>query len=462
MRVKEQLKYVAQAAFSNLKAFLRLESNDIQPELSLSKEIAPYQRAGFLILAVFLAVGFFWGVLAPIEGAAVASGKVVVSTNRKKVQHLEGGIVAAIHVKEGDVVETGQPLVDLMDTKAESRHLTIEYNLIASYARVARLVAERDNKQTLSFDWPEVSPEVAARIPELRKQEMEIITYRRNEVMLKRRTLDQQIQQHKNDVAGLKKQKRNLQSKLKLSRDRLNIAQKLRKDQLFSQDEYLTLQMQQTEYKGQLEQVETQVQNLEEEIKSKRIAYEDVLNQYQKMVVEELQRANEELQTYREQRRELGDVLGRTQIKASQAGIINGMKVTNIGQVIAPGEVLMEIVPQDDSLIIEARVKPQDIDSVYIGQKAKIILVPYRTRYMPKIMAELQTISADAFLDERTNENYYTARLTIEKKYLDLLEDVQLYPGMPTEVFLVTRSRSMFAYLLDPIRQSFRHAFREE
>ncbi len=449
-------------AGEGLKTFLSLESDNDQMSLNLGKEIAPFYKAGWMIVLVFVTISILWGVMAPLEGAAVATGKVIVSGNRKKVQHLEGGIIAAIHVKEGQTVSANEPLVDMMDTQAKSRHLTIEHNLLAMTARVTRLLAERDNKPKLTFEWPKVSKEVANKIPELRKQQLEIITYRRNEVNLQRRTLNQQIQQLKNDVEGLKRQRTNLQEQLKLVRDRLRIADKLKRDQLFSQDQYLTLQMQETDQKTQLGQAETQLKNMQEEITSKEIEYENVVNLYQKTVVEELQVASEELQNMREQRKELGDVLGRTLVHAPQSGVVTGLVASNIGQVVGPGEVLMEIVPQDDTLVVEARVQLQDIDNVFVGQSAKIVLVPYRTRYLPTIMAEVQSVSPDAFLDELTGENYYAARLTIGKEYLDLIEGVSLYPGMPTEVFLVTESRSMFNYLLDPLRQSFSHAFREE
>lgn len=462
MSVQDQLKEVMQKGGEALQTFMKLESSNEEVSLSLNKEIAPFHRLGWIILIVFFGVGLLWGVLAPLEGAVVASGKVIVSGDRKKVQHLEGGIVAALHVEEGQTVKVGELLVDLMDTQAKARHLSIEHALLATYAQVTRLIAERDNKPKLVFDWPKVSKEVAQKIPELRKQQLEIITYRRNEVTLQRRTLNQQIQQLKNDVEGLRRQRENLQSQLQNVQERLSIAEQLKRDKLFSQDQYLTLKMQETEQKGQLEQTETQIKNLQEEIKSKEIEYENVVNLYQKTVVEELQQASEELQNIQEQTKELGDVLGRTQISAPQSGVVTGLAVANIGQVVAPGEVLMEIVPQDAVLVIEARVQPQDRDNVFVGQSAKVVLVPYRTRYLPTIMAIVDSVSPDDFFDDVTGEYYYAARLTIGKEYLDLVDEVKLYPGMPTEVFLVTESRSMFSYLLDPLRQSFRHAFREE
>ncbi len=462
MSLQEKLKDAVQQGGEALKTFVQLEPTSDEASLSLNKEIAPFIRAGWMVLLVFLAVGLIWGVLAPLEGAAVASGKVIVSGNRKKVQHLEGGIIAAIHVKEGQTVKIDEPLIDLMDTQARSRHLTLEHNLLATYAKVTRLLAERDNKPKLVFDWPKVSKEVAKKVPELRKQQLETITYRRNEVTLQRRTLNQQIQQLKNDVDGMKKQRENLMSQLRNVQERLSIADKLKKDKLFSQDQYLTLKMQETDQRSQFQQTETQTKNLEEEIKSKEIEFENVVNLYQKTVGEELQIAQGELQNMREQRKELGDVLGRTLVQAPQSGVVTSLTVANIGQVVAPGEVLMEIVPQDDALVVEARVQLQDIDNVFVGQSAKIVLVPYRTRYLPTIMATVNSVSPDAFFDEVTGEYYYAARLTIGKEYLDLIDGVSLYPGMPTEVFLVTESRSMFSYLLDPLRQSFRHAFREE
>lgn len=460
--LQEMLKGGLKKGGDGLQTLMKMQSLDEQPTLNLSKEIAPYKRLGWLIIASFVGILVVWGMLAPLEGAAVAPGKIVVSGNRKKVQHLEGGIIAAIHVKEGQTVKAGQPLLDLLDTQAKSRHLTVEHNLVATYARVTRLLAERDNKAKLVFNWPKVSEEVAKKIPELRQQQLDIISSRRNEVTLQRRTISQQIQKLNNDLDGYRKQYTNLQSQLKLVQDRLNIAEKLKQDKLFSQDQYLTLKMQETDQHSQMQQTETQIKNIEGEIKSKQIEYENVVNLYQKNVLEELQQATEDLEKLKEQTKEQGDVLGRTQIVAPQSGIVTGLKVVNIGQVISPGEVLMEIVPQDDALIIEARVRLQDIDDVRVGQEAKIILVPYRTRYMPTIMAKVDSVSPDTFRDDATGENYYVARLTIEKSYLEGLDNVQLYPGMPTEVFLLTQSRSMFNYLIDPLRQSFRHAMRED
>jgi HlyD family type I secretion membrane fusion protein len=188
----------------------------------------------------------------------------------------------------------------------------------------------------------------------------------------------------------------------------------------------------------------------------------NLTNEFMKDVATELKDTQAQIADLEERIRARADKVSRIVITAPLSGIVTGLKVHTVGGVIAPGEKIMDIVPKDDKLIIESKVRTQDIDEVHPGLTAQVRLTAYRSRYVPPLVGTVTYVSADRFQDERTGEPYYTARAEIGADQLEGLENVALYPGMPTEVLIVTGSRSFISYMLDPISSSFNRAFREQ
>lgn len=302
----------------------------------------PVGRAGLLgLLVVLLFVGGFaaWAAIAPLQSAAVAPGSVIVETSSKTVQHLEGGLVKAIHVREGDLVEAGEVLIELDETQAKSRIAVLSSQI---------------------------------------ESETEQLTYLAQEIA---------------DIEGLVA--KGLATKPRL----------------------LALYRRQVELEGAKRQHEAEL-----------IAARDIVL--------------------------------RSMVRAPIDGKVVGLQVHTPGGVIGPGEVLMTVVPQDDVLMVEARLDPNDIDVVHQGLDAQVRLTPYSARHVPPVEGHVVWVSADRFTDEATGMSYYLARIRLEA-VSDLAEDVTLYPGMPVEAMIVTGERTFLDYLLDPVLRSFRRAFRE-
>ncbi len=425
------------------------------------------RRIGYFIL--FITFGLFgsWAVFAPLESAAMGPGVVTVKNYRKTVQHLEGGIIKALHARDGDLVKANDILIELEGTQTLAEAEMLRSQLIAARAMENRLIAERDNHDKLEFTnntLKGVADLGDTRIVEARDNERRIFTARRNahvgemDVLKKRKVqLEEQIRgfheliASKNDLANsYQKEIADLNALLKQGF--------IDKQRLLEQERNVTrLRSEATDLASSIARTRLQVGETDLQIAH-----------LQKTFVSDVVKQLAEVQT---QAFDLTERLNSSQeksarlfIRAPEDGIVLGMKVHTIGGVISPGTPLLDIVPSTEELIVEAQITPSDIDRVMVGAPAKIRFTAFNTHKTPTLDAVLTTVSGDRLSDEKSGASYFLGRVELtEQGRKDLIENkLDLVPGMPAEVLINSGSRTFFSYITKPLHDAFNRSLIED
>lgn len=418
---------------------------------------------GMLMLIAIFGVFGLWSAVAPIDSAAIAPGHISLDANKKTIDHLEGGIVEDIFVTEGELVKEGQVLVRLDDTAVKARQQLYKGQFIAAWASEARLIAERDNKEEIPFSEELLAaenddPDVRANLDSQRR----LFKTRRESLEGKLGVLTQKVKQYEEEIHGLEEQIRSADKQMRLLQEEIADVRFLLKKGNAPKTRLLALERRYAEIKGEKGNDQAMISRANQSINETKIQMYNLKTEMLNDVVAELKETQVKLSDLEEQMRAADNVVERVEIKAPIAGKVTGLAVHTKGGAIAPNEVLMDIVPTDDKLIVEARISPQDIDVVQVGLMARVRLLAYKMRFVPPVEGMVTIISADRFEDQRTGEAYFVARIEIDEEQLNKLDNVKLSPGMPAEVLMVTGSRSLFSYLMTPISASFNRAFREE
>jgi HlyD family secretion protein len=424
------------------------------------------RRPAFWGVAVLLAfVGGFglWAAMAPLSSAAVAPGSVAVDTKRKTVQHLEGGIVSRILVREGERVRAGQPLVRLDTTQAEAAWQVHHGQLVAERALAARLMAERDGLEVVDFP-PDLAEmrRTDADARAILDGEQTVFTARRVALEGQRQILSERVDQLQSEIEGLRAQERATLDQLDLVREELVDVRALVDQGLERRPRLLALERHAAELVGQLGECRSATAEARQKIGETRLQIIDLNNRRTEQVATDLRNAQSKIADLQEQVRAAEDVLKRRDILAPVGGSVVNLKTVTPGGVVAPGDALMEIVPDEDTLVIQAQIRPTDIDSVHPGLPAKVHLTAFKAWITPKLEGKLVYVSADRLLDQQTGLHYYDARIEVDRRELERLDQVHLYPGMPVQAMAVTGERTLLAYLTQPLLDSFSRAFRED
>ncbi len=416
-------------------------------------------------LALFVLVGGFgsWSVLARISGAVVVSGQVEVEQNRQVVQHPDGGVVRELRIKEGDKVKAGDVLIRLDPSILRSNLATIESQLYEILARRGRLEAERDSARTIIFA-PELlaaaqeNPEVAELIAG-----QERLFHARLETLAKSvEQLQKRRAQIANQIDGIIAQQEALQKQIGLIGEELANQQALLDRGLAQASKVLALQREDAQLRGRMgeltatrAQAEGRITEIDLEIlKLGTTRREEAISQLRDLGVRELELT--------EKRNAARERLSRLDIRAPASGVIYGLTVFGPQSVIRPAEPILYIVPQDRPLVIAAKVPPIHIDEVFPGQEAELRFPAFNSRTIPELRGKVMQVSADAFVDERTQVPYYRVEIMLaEGEAMKLGKDAALIPGMPVEAFMRTADRTPLAYLVKPLTDYFRKAFRE-
>lgn len=418
---------------------------------------------GTTAIAVIFGIFVFWSAVAPLNSAAVAVGSVILDSNKKTIQHLEGGIIDRIYVHEGEFVEKDQPLIRLDETAAKARYDLLKSQFIAFKAAEARLLAERDNSPEIKFSKELLALEPKSSVvAENLDSQRRLFDSRRRNIEGKASVLNQKVEQSKREIEGLRAQQTSASEQIRLIRDELKGVRILYKQKNISIQRLKALEREEANLLGRLGEHQAMESRAEQSIAEAEIEKLNLRNDFQKEVVDELRETQTQLADLEERIRASADTFKRIVITAPLAGTITDLKVHTVGGVISPGEKIADIVPQDDKLIVEAKVQPQDIDVVRAGLVARVRLSAYKTRNVPPVDGVVRHVSADRFTDERTGQSYYLARIEIDDDELKPLKNVELYPGMPTDVLIVTGERTLLSYLFSPITDSFNKAFREQ
>lgn len=414
---------------------------------------------GFILLgAVFGAFGL-WAALAPLDGAAFAPGNVTVKSFKKVVQHLEGGIVSDILVRDGDLVEEGDPLLILDDTQPRASMEVVNGQYIALKMREARLIAERDGLE--SVDYPAALALSNSNAQQEVAAQNQIFTARKETKEGRIRILNQRVDQLLTQVVGMEAQRETKELLAQSFAEELADTRSLL-DKGFSEKTRLRqAERSFASYSGEAAELTANIAATQVQIGETRLQILQQISEFQNEVVSELSEVQTGLNDTEERLTALQDVVRRTNILAPDSGVVNGMLVHTIGGVVSAGAPIAEIVPESDELILEAIVNPMDIDRVSEGQEARIRFSTFGNR-APTIFGRLMTLSADAIVNENTGATYYLARVEVRPDSLEELGGLALMPGMPAEVYINTGSRTLFQYLFKPLSNALSRSFNED
>lgn len=420
---------------------------------------------GVVVLSSTL-LGFgVWGGTAPIAGAVVASGMFVATGQNKIIQHLEGGVIREIAVREGDVVEANQTLIHLDETTPRAELRRLELRLTRLTAMDARLQAEMRELPEFTF-----SPDslTTAQDPDAKT----IIENQRLTFEARRRALDSEIATIKDGINALQErvngshiQIAGVHEQLKLLNEEIEAKSHLLKSGYVRKPELLVLQRAHANLQGEVGRLQGEMGDARERIARAHEQIAGVRKTAIKTAVEQLHDVRSELNDVRERIRGAKGVLDRVTITAPVKGVVVKLRYHTPGGVIEAGKNIMELLPLDAELIIEVRIRPQDIDSVKREQQAMVRLTALNRRITPMIPAQVIYVSADALPDEKkgvqAQSDIYVARVKLDPAAASDLHDFTPTPGMPAEVFITTTERTFFEYLTKPIRDSMARAFRE-
>lgn len=420
-------------------------------------------RLGLWMIVLVFGIFGLWSAFAPLNSAAIASGKVILDSNKKTIQHLEGGIVDAIMIKEGKTVNKGDVLLRLDETTAKARYDLLRKQYLTLKATEARLIAERDDIENITFpeDLLTIEANDAAAKESLENQRR-LFESRQSSVKGKIAVLKQRIEQFKDEIKGLSAQAESNRHQIGFVTQEIDSVAQLVASNNAPRSRLLALQRQKAALEGEYGEAVAGMSRAKQSIGEAEIEIINTSNTFLNQVNEEFKETLTSLSDVEERIRASEDMFTRINILAPITGRITDLQVHTVGGVIKPGEKLMDIIPQDDILIVEAMVQPQDIDVVREGLEASVRLTAYKARFVPPIKGKVANVSADRFDDPQRGLSYYKARVVVDRGELDALKNVELYPGMPTDVLIVTGERTLLQYLFSPIRESFSKSFREE
>lgn len=404
----------------------------------------------------FVIIAFFWANFATLDEVTRGAGKIIPSSQIQIVQNLEGGILSEILIREGDLVEKGQALLKLNPVQFTSSFNETKfkhYELLATVARLRAEVTKQDIK---------IPEEVTLKAPKIARNAKELLVSKRNELDANQRILNAQIRQKKQDLIELKSKSRQISRSHKLLQEELTMSRPLVAEGAMSKVELLRLQRSANDLKGELTSAQLSIPRVQFSINEAKNKLSELEIRFHTESLKKLNQARAELQRTTESVMALEDKVTRTNILSPVKGTIKRLKVTTIGGVIKPGMDLVEIVPIEDQLLIEAEVRPADIAFLHPGQKAMVKLTAYDFSIYGGLKAELEHISADTITNDEDGESYFLIRLRTNKNYLEKYgEKLNIIAGMTTNVDILTGKKTVLDYILKPILKAKERALRE-
>ncbi|MEN8638432.1 HlyD family type I secretion periplasmic adaptor subunit [Pseudomonas sichuanensis] len=420
----------------------------------------PTRRIGYLIVLATFGLFGGWAALAPLDSAALAPGVVTVKSYRKTVQHLEGGIVRELRVRDGDQVKAGDVLLVLDNTQARAEAEMMRSQLIAALALEGRLIAERD-----ALPAPVAGPLLDSNDPrarEAQESEARIFLARRSALQGEIALQEKTIQQIRVQISGNRA--------IRAEKERLipgydsEIASL---DDLLKQGYVDSQRLQERQrdlgnMKAQLAELRADSARAEQQIAEAQLKILQLNKAFASEVVEQLGETRTRIYDLRERLAAVQDRDKRTEVRAPEAGMVMGLSVHTLGGVVSPGTPLMDIVPANEELIVEAQISPVDIDRIGVGTLANIRFSAFKSSTTPVIEGQLVQVSADRLVNKDTGTAYYLGRVALTDNGRQALGQLSLLPGMPAEVLINTGARTLLQYLLQPASNAFARSLIED
>lgn len=427
----------------------------------LSGSESKVQTTGYwVVIAVFLII-FIWGTTAPLQSAALAPGIVQVEGKRKSIQHLEGGIVDSILVSNGDYVTKGQTLLQMDTTQAGAELQIVGARRFNLMAQVSRLSAERDNRKSVQF-FPELleSVELDQRARDAIAAETTLFEARRLSLLGEAEVLEQRVAQLHEKLAGLNAISESKVTVVESLEVEINDLNELLEKGYVDKQRLRELQRLRSNVLGDIADSRAQIAATRVAIGETELQIIQLNKDFKTEVVDLHKQASANLYDVEQQYTAIQDRVERATVSAPEPGYVLDLVTTTVGAVVPPGETLMEIVPSVDTMVVDARISPMDIDRVQIGQAAEIRFAVFKDAY--SISGELVRLSPDRLIDEASGVPYYSAEILILDNDLLSDENMELVPGMPTEVLIKTGERTMLGYITSPMNRLFSRSLIED
>ena len=438
-----------------MKNIMEIRSNNE----TFDTDLKTHRRFGLFIFVVLLGFGGVWSATAPIEGAAVASGRVTSRSYSKVVQHLEGGIIKSIFVENGANVDLGDPILEIDSTQPRSQLEIVNSQLLSLRALEIRLSAERERADTLSY--PSTFVEGSARAREEAASQIEIFNARKSALEGQIELLEQRVGQLQSQINGFQGLQLSKERLSKSFNEELQDVGELLSQGFSDKNRLRAIERNVATLDGDVAELVANIASSEVAIGETQLQILQVQRTFQNEVVSELREVQVNISDALERANALEDIVSRTLVRATESGIVTGLQVHTIGGVIGPGMTIVDIVPEEDELIVEANVSPTDIDRVAVGQDATIRFSTFGTGSVPAIYGRVINLSADSFVDETVGA-YYLARVEVTPEGLDDLGDLTLISGMPADVFIATGARTFLQYLFKPFTNALAKGLRED
>jgi len=430
-------------------------------ESDLKKTIRSPLKYAFIAIGVGSFFFLIWGGLAPLDSAAIAEGVISLSGNHKTIQHLEGGVIESLNAKDGQEVIAGEALLTLNDSSAKARLQVVKGQLNYALAVGVRLKTEQEGLDHLVYS-PTLFDVNDKDFQQVMKTQHNLFLARQQVIRGQRSILNERIAQNQEQIIGLEAQLKSAESQRNSIAGEVASTQDLFKKGLALKPRLLELQRNLDALIGRIGEIQSSIASTKQAISEMQFQILNIDNEFQKEIAAELKENHSNILELTEQYNAAKDVLDRTRIKAPVNGIVTDLQYHTIGGVISPGSKILDIIPQDDKLIIEAKVRTQDIDSIHVGLVTKVQLGAFKSRLVPRLDGKVIYVSADKLVEQQTGMPYYLAKVEIDDSELkSLTADIKLYPGMPVTIFIVKGTRTFLQYLISPIMDSFYKAFKE-
>jgi HlyD family type I secretion membrane fusion protein len=419
-----------------------------------------YLFAGWGIIALVFGGLIAWSVFAPFEGAVLSAGKISVESNQQAVQHLEGGIVREIYVRESDQVAEGQKLLSLDATSTDASLQGLEARLVGLLGTEARLIAERDGTTALTLR-PGFE-DFAGRddVKAVLASQTSLMTARGSNLGTQGKILRQRIEQLNTRIAGMQNEIAAKDDQIALVEDEISRFETLMERGQAVITRVLALKRDRARLQGEKDALTSEIASTRVQIGEARSEIARLEQDNTETVLTELRDVQTRIDELAEERRSLLDRSGRLDITAPRAGRVLGIRAHTVGGVIRPSEPIMYIVPENDRLVAKVRISPMDIDKISVGQPAVLRFSAFNKDETPHFTGSVVSVSADAIVDEASGLTYYEATVAIPDEALSSSK-FQLLPGMPVEASLRTESRNVLSYLIKPLTDSVSRTFRE-
>lgn len=404
-----------------------------------------------------------WMAFAPLSSAVVAPGFVKVDLNRRPVQHAEGGPVREVLVRDGQRVRAGQPLLVLGDVAVDADRNRLNYRVLIERAAQARLEAERELRASIAFP-PDVTAAVAAdpRIAEQVAKERSLFQARREALVSQVALLRTQRQKVEQEILAFRAQITQAVESLQFQKEELETSRRMAREGFVSQTRVAQLNSGVSDYGVKLEERRSELARAEQRIVDTDLRIKSLESEYRQQASDQLKVTTGRLSELEQEQRKSTDAYARQTLFAPVAGTVIDLRYGSAGSIVAPRETIAEIVPDESKLVTEARIRPEDVNRVHVGQPADVRITAFKYSTTDVVRGEVTYVSADRLVDRATNEPYYQVHVVVGADALKKLGDLKLQAGMPAEVYVVGEERTPLQYLVEPVTQVLRKAGREQ